>query len=187
MNYVHQNEPWFPSLDAALLGCPFEIPKLVSERLSLIEVPYWSFDEDELLGQLVIATARANDAIAIFQELAELRFPIERIVHVAAYEWDDYASMAANNTSAFNFRPKVGKEHEISNHALGVAIDINPRLNPFWGRNGVMLPTNGVHDPSLPGTILPDSAVVRLFKERGWIWGAEWISVKDYQHFEKPL
>ena len=26
----------------------------------------------------------------------------------------------------------------------------------------------------------------RLFKRHGFVWGGDWRSLKDYQHFEKP-
>ena len=29
--------------------------------------------------------------------------------------------------------------------------------------------------------------LVREFKIRGWSWGGDWRSVKDYQHFEKKI
>jgi hypothetical protein len=27
--------------------------------------------------------------------------------------------------------------------------------------------------------------VVRIFTDRGWRWGGDWHTPKDYQHFEK--
>ena len=29
--------------------------------------------------------------------------------------------------------------------------------------------------------------VVNYFKSKGWEWGGDWTSLKDYQHFEKDL
>jgi hypothetical protein len=37
------------------------------------------------------------------------------------------------------------------------------------------------------GTIEPDSKIVKAFKERGWTWGGDWKSLKDYQHFQKNI
>jgi hypothetical protein len=46
-------------------------------------------------------------------------------------------------------------------------------------------PEGAVYDPARPGTITGDSFIVKFLKERGWTWGGDWTSLKDYQHFEK--
>jgi hypothetical protein len=35
------------------------------------------------------------------------------------------------------------------------------------------------------GCLTADSFIVRFLKDRGWTWGGNWASLKDYQHFEK--
>ena len=45
-------------------------------------------------------------------------------------KWCDLRSMQANNCSAFNYRSMIHKT-KLSYHALGLAVDINPMLNPF--------------------------------------------------------
>ena len=37
------------------------------------------------------------------------------------------------------------------------------------------------------GTITADSEVVKILKKRGWKWGGDYKSLKDYQHFDKIL
>ena len=37
------------------------------------------------------------------------------------------------------------------------------------------------------GTITAASDIVRIFKSKGWTWGGDWTSLKDYQHFQKNL
>ena len=59
------------------------------------------------------------------------RFPIERIQLVDDFGADDAASMAANNTSAFNCRNIDGRPGVWSEHSYGWAIDINPVQNPW--------------------------------------------------------
>jgi hypothetical protein len=49
---------------------------------------------------------------------------------VVRYGGDDFRSIEADNTSAFNCRPATGSTHW-SQHAYGRAIDVNPIENPW--------------------------------------------------------
>ena len=171
------------TLDEALTGK--DIPEDIRKTLALITVPYVSFDGTYQSGELVVHHDCAPDLQEIFAELCAHGFPIEKIVPVNAYDWDDNASMADNNSSAFNYR-FIACTDRLSNHSFGRAIDINPKLNPYTQRDGVVVPEGATHDPSVSGTITADSIVVQLFKERGWTWGGDWIDNRDWQHFEKP-
>jgi hypothetical protein len=99
------------------------------------------------------------------------------------FAWNDDRSMEANNTSGFNYRA-ITDGKKISNHALGRAIDINPLLNPYI-RGEEVRPAGAIYDPTQAGTLVESSTIVRFMKERGWTWGGDWTSLKDYQHFEK--
>jgi len=169
------------TLEQALSGK--EIPQHIKENLVLIDVEYWSFDAREKMGQLVIHRELAAEVEAIFAEIAAARFPIEKIIPVAAYDWSDDASMEDNNSSAFNYRNIVGGEN-LSQHAYGRAIDINPRQNPYV-KGDIVLPQNAVYAPDVPGTIVSEDIVVSVFLKRGWDWGGNWQRLKDWQHFEK--
>ena len=98
--------------------------------------------------------------------------------------------MAANNTSAFNYRQISGSSGKLSLHAYGVAVDINPRQNPYV-RGKTVLPAAGSEFLDRrrlqPGMIQAGDVVYQAFVKRGWRWGGDWTSLKDYQHFEKPL
>ena len=76
----------------------------------------------------------------------------------------------------------------MSNHAYGLAIDLNPKVNPYV-KNDLVLPTNGLayvnRDQHVLGIIKKNDAVYQLFTSHGWTWGGDWTSLKDYQHFEK--
>jgi hypothetical protein len=121
--------------------------------------------------------------VEIFEELFLAGFPIEKVKPIIHYKWSDSASMADNNTSAFNYR-KSTASNRLSLHAYGRAIDINPRQNPYIYRE-IILPEGGTFEPSAPGTITETSQIVRLFEEKGWRWGGRWKRPKDFQHFEK--
>jgi hypothetical protein len=81
-------------------------------------------------GELVVHHSVAREVVSIFARLFELGFAIERLERVDHYAGDDALSMAANNSSAFNFRRIEGTEL-LSQHALGLAIDLNPVQNPW--------------------------------------------------------
>jgi len=160
-----------------------EIPEGVRTELMLIDVPHLSFDGTLQQGQLVVHKAVADEVQEIFYKLLEMRFPIQQIVPISRYGWDDNASMAANNTSAFNCRFIYGM-NKLSNHSYGRAIDLNPMLNPYMQIDGVSVPPGVVYDPSKPGTVTEE--IVGLFESYGWQWGGHWQERTDYQHFEKP-
>jgi len=170
------------SLDEALAGK--EIPDEIRKSLTLVSVPYFSFGGEVCEGQLVVHTEVAEEVQEIFKKLFEMQFPIEQVTPVVAYAWDDDASMADNNTSAFNYRPIYGT-NRLSNHSYGRAIDINPIQNPYHWRDEIVMPPGAQYDPTKPGTITPEIASV--FKSYGWQWGGDWEKRKDWQHFEKLL
>ena len=105
------------------------------------------------------------------------------------YDNSDELSVEDNNTSAFNFR-MITNGSTPSNHAYGLAIDINPKINPYVYANKV-LPANGEdytdRGQEIPGMITAESEVCEIFKKYGWSWGGDWNQPKDYQHFEKNI
>ena len=173
------------SLEEAIEG--IKVPEEIQGNLALVSVSYLSFDNEVHTGQLVIHKDLAGDVVEIFSELLEIRFPIERVVPVVVYRWDDSRSMNANNSSALNIRFINDGTGRYSLHSYGWCIDLNPMQNPCIGRDGSIDPPHAAHDPAVPGTITADSRVVAIFEKRGWIWGGKWTSLKDYMHFEKRL
>lgn len=169
------------TLDEALAGS-LAPPEILANQ-TLIEVPFIDFGGQEQLGQIVVARDVAGDVAEIFAEIHG--FPIAQMTPLVAFGWSDDASMEANNCSGFNYRRKVGKT-ELSAHALGHAVDLNPLLNPYI-RGDLTLPLGAVYDTARHGTLLGDAFVVRAFEKRAWEWGGRWTSLLDYHHFEKPL
>jgi len=115
------------------------------------------------------------------------------MVLVDEYNADDNTSMAANNTSSFNFRLVPGSTH-LSKHALGLAIDINPLYNPYIQYNEnetIILPEEGIPyaDRTLncPYYINEDDLCYQAFTKLGFTWGGFWKTDPDYQHFQKTL
>ena len=161
-------------------GCPVRI-----RELRLLTLNYWGFDHRAHQGQLVVNERQARAVLRAMRAIYTARFPIRRMRPVEAYGSNDDRSMAADNTSAFNCRRIPGSE-SWSEHARGLAIDINPLENPEI-RNGRVLPPAGAvfadRSRSERGMIHAGDAVVRAFAAIGWKWGGYWHSPKDYQHF----
>jgi hypothetical protein len=148
-------------------------------------VPYVGFDGGEHTGALVVAADWAERLVGVFGQLHDTGYPIERMEPVDAYGGSDDASMAVNNTSAFNCRPVTGGTGW-SRHAYGTAIDINPRQNPYLLGDQVLPPEGRdfVDRVAGPGVILAGDVVVQAFVAIGWQWGGDWSSPTDYQHFD---
>jgi D-alanyl-D-alanine carboxypeptidase len=107
-------------------NCPVQ-----ADDLRLVKVPYLDFDGTSKTGDLVVHRTIAQEVSAIFTELYRLRFPIDKIRLIDEYGASDDAAIADNNTSAFNCRPITGLTGQFSKHSYGIAIDINPFLNPY--------------------------------------------------------
>lgn len=163
------------------------------EELCYISVLYWGFDDQTHTGEMIVNRAIAEDVVEIFRELYEAKYPIERMVLIDEYDADDNASMAENNSSAFNYRVIEGTDR-ISLHGYGLAIDINPLYNPYiHNLNGkqVVTPVEGAlyEDRTLecPYYIREGDVCYQAFIKRGFTWGGEWKNNKDYQHFQKKI
>jgi len=171
------------TLDQALLD--LQIPENIKSTLAIINIDYYGFDSLTHRGQLVISDKLKTEVIEIFDSLKKIKYPIEKIIPIVNYSWSDSLSMADNNTSCFNYRNIKGYQL-LSDHAYGKAIDINPIQNPFISyKTRVSQPFQAEYDTAIQGTILKNSIVVNLFKEKGWKWGGDWKYSKDYQHFYK--
>jgi hypothetical protein len=161
-------------------GCP--VPP---EQLRTIRLTYWGFDARAHEGALIVRDRVANDVVKVFRRLYAAQFPIRRMRLMSAYRGSDDASMAADNTSAFNCRFVKGTTRW-SMHAYGEAIDVNTVENPYVQGSRVSPPSGRRYlDRSnpRPGMAVEGGVLVRAFDAVGWRWGGRWTSSKDYQHF----
>ena len=160
------------------------------QQLQVVRFPYVDFDgkrhED---GEIMVMAAVAPQVKAIFEELFKRRFPLAQARLMEHYQGNDDASMADNNTSAFNDRPITGGK-AISLHAYGLAIDINPLQNPYvqrdaQGRLEYSPPAGQAFAQRTAERQGGSEQVVELFAQHGFlIWGGDWKKPIDYQHFQ---
>ncbi len=163
------------------------------DELRYVGLMYVDFNGETQKGELICNKALAQDMVEIFYELYSNNYQLESVKLVDEYGGDDTASMLANNTSCFNYRVVEGTTR-LSNHAKGLAIDLNPFYNPYitYNQDGsVNISPKGSEayadrSGAFPYKIDESDLAYKLFKEHGFTWGGNWNSVKDYQHFERP-
>ena len=162
-------------------GCPVGL-----DQLRLLTFPHIDFDGVVQTGRVFVNADHAENIGSVFQQLFAARYPVQRIALVDEYGGDDGASMRANNTSAFNCRPVGTGSGAWSNHAFGMAVDLNPLMNPLVQGSFVDPPEGAEYLDGAdvrPGMIVAGDPAVAAFADIGWIWGRTWSSLKDYQHF----
>jgi hypothetical protein len=168
-------------------GCPVPLAKL-----RLLTVKTWGFDGQPHTGQLVVNATAAAPLQQVFQKLYALRFPIRHIQ--LSDNYGPKASQPADGdiSGSFECRQAVPSpctggtaSGHWSNHAYGLAVDINPAENPYVGCGMTRNPKRLVYANRArlrPGMVTP--AVVKAFADVGWGWGGSWSgSTKDYMHF----
>ena len=161
-------------------GCPVPL-----SGLRLLTLTHWGFDGRTHTGRLVVNADVSAPVLRVFRRLYELRYPIRRMRLVDDYGADDFRSIEADNTSAFNCRAATGSSRW-SEHAYGHAIDLNPIENPYVSGGSTFHPASVRYlDRSRrPGVIVSGDPVWKAFRSIGWGWGGDWAGfVQDYQHF----
>jgi hypothetical protein len=173
-----RGESWRP-------GCPVPL-----SDLRLLTVSHWDFEGRARVGQLVVHRDAAPRLATVFRRLYQLKFPVRHMKLADMYGPKRIRPADGDITGSFRCRRAVPSpcgsgSGNWSNHAYGLAIDVNPMENPYAG-------CGAVHDPrSAPytdrsrlrkGMVTP--AVVRAFASVGWEWGGSWSGdTKDYMHF----
>ena len=170
---VAERSTWHP-------GCPVGL-----EDLRYLTVTFWGFDGAHHRGELLVHADAADAMVEVFRRLHEARYPIEEMRVVNALDLLAPPTGDGNDTTAFVCRSATASGRW-SEHAHGLAIDVNPFLNPYV-RDDLVVPelASAYTDRGRqsPGVIHDDDAVVQAFAAIGWSWGGDWNSLKDYQHF----
>ncbi len=171
-------------------ACPISLG-----RLREVQVSYYTFKGTIHHGSLVVLDVVAPYVQKIFKALFKKKFPFDHIKPIDFYQGNDDASMEANNSSAFNYRPIAGTS-TLSLHSYGIAIDINPIQNPFV-KNAQKHPEKSCSilevwpsgGPAFlnrarlkAGMVEP---IVDIFYKHGFrSWGGHWETPIDLHHFE---
>lgn len=157
------------------------------DELRYLTVFHYDYEGNIRKGELVCNKAIARDLLLIFRALFSRAYPINSIRLVDDFDASDEVSMQANNTSCFNYRTVAGSK-TLSKHAKGMAIDINPLENPYV-KGSFIQPSTATdyvdRNKDFPHKIDENDFCKEVFESFGFQWGGNWLTVKDYQHFEK--
>jgi hypothetical protein len=160
--------------------CPVGVADLAWLRLA-----FWGFDDARHTGELLVNAAVADDLVSVFRRLYRARFPLEEMTITTRADQEAPPTGDGNATTVFDCRPTTGGT-SYSQHAYGLAIDVNSFQNPYV-KGDLVLPelASSYLDRARvrPGMIVPGDPVVRAFASIGWAWGGDWRTLKDYQHF----
>lgn len=166
------------------------------DELRYLKMLHINFDGNYQVGEMIVNEDVAGDVLEIFEILCAEGYEIYSMYLIDDF-WagdpddSDWYSIDANNTSCFCYRTATGLGN-LSKHALGKAIDINPQQNPY-----VTYDSDGdahySHDNASSYVydrydgehmITTSDRAYDLFTDYGWTWGGSWSSPKDYQHFQ---
>ena len=174
--------------------------------LVYLTIPYYGDDgEYHNDGEMVVNIKLADEVLTIFHELYQIKYPIHKMVLVDDYGADDWKSIDDNNTSAFNYRGVNGTDPSpgnLSNHAKGLCIDVNPLVNPYisgyWSgspdtshddrymyRELDELDEHGWSEMDKKMRIAEDTEIYKIFTKYGWRWLNKTGNDADTQHFDK--
>jgi hypothetical protein len=168
-------------------GCPTSL-----SDLRVLTVTYRGFDGHNHRGQVVTNKAAAPKLATVFHRLYALHFRIHHMSIRETYGANGKPSKEPDPTGSFECRDAVpspcsggNSTGSWSNHAYGLAIDINPVENPYVGCGQSRDPlAQSYRDRSRHRPGMVTAAVVRAFRSVGWGWGGSWSGgTKDYMHF----
>jgi hypothetical protein len=157
------------------------------DDLRLLTMSFHGFDGRAHTGQLIVNASVADDVVHVFRTLFRVRFPIEEMRIVTTADLEAPPTGDGNDTAAFVCRA-TRRQTTWSAHAYGLAIDLNPFMNPYHSGDLVLPELASAYlDRSWhrPGMVLPGDAVTRAFASVGWTWGGDFRSVQDLMHFSE--
>jgi hypothetical protein len=172
---ARMGETWSPACPVAL------------GDLRYVTVAFRGFDGAPHTGELVVAASVADDVVSVFRQLYAADFPIEQMRLIGDADLGIPPTGDGNNTASYMCRAARGQT-TWSQHAYGLAIDVNPFHNPMAKGDLVLPELAGAYaDRTVlrPGMHALDGPAVRAFAGIGWQWGGDWRSSKDWMHFSR--
>ena len=174
-----------------------ENPNVALSDLRYLKMLHYNFEHQIQVGEMIVNHSICVDVLAIFQQLFEAEYEIQSMYLIDNYwtgdgDSTDTASIDVNNTSCFNYREITGGGN-LSAHAYGCAIDINPQQNPYvWFENGEKRWTHSNASDYIENRDRGDAHIIvqgdfcyNLFTQYGFSWGGNWSNPIDYQHFAR--
>lgn len=184
-----------PAIFNRIYGKSYKVgAKIDTTDLRYLHLLHYNLKGEIRKGEIICNKYISKDLTEIFKALYDAKYPIESLVLIDEFDANDERSMSANNSSCFCYRAINNGSGKLSAHSQGLAVDINPKYNPCVRmRDGELQvePANGINyvdrSKAFPYKIDEKDLAYRLFTQHGFTWGGKWTSLKDYQHFEKPI
>jgi len=133
-------------------------------------------------GSIVVNKRIARPTQRAFLALYRMRFRLQGMSPMSVNA--PWITDMSTVTSGYNCRRVAGSK-TLSQHAYGLAIDVNPVQNPMI-RGTYIDPALGngflARAPYRRG-MMHAAGAVRAFTSNGFHWGGRWNSLKDYMHF----
>ena len=168
-------------------GCPVGL-----SDLRLLTVTTRGFDRRSHTGQLIVNKKAAQPLSTVFRKLYDLHYPIRHMSIASVYGPKEQWPKDGDTSGSFECRQAVpspcsggNANGSWSNHAYGMAVDINPVENPYVGCGMSRDPkAQSYRDRSRHRPGMVTARVRRAFGSIGWGWGGSWTgNTKDYMHF----
>ena len=168
-------------------GCPVGL-----SGLRVLTVTHWGFDGRRHTGRLVVNASAVGPLARVFRTLYRLHFPIRHLRLADMYGPVRARPPDGDVSGSFSCRQAVPSPctggtgtGSWSMHAYGLAVDLNPRENPYVGCGQSRDPaTRPFFDRSRHRRGMVTTRVVEAFRSIGWGWGGSWAGdTKDYMHF----
>lgn len=176
--------------------------------LIYIKMLHYNYNNEIVVGEMIVNKVILEEIKQIFKELFNIKYQINSMKLIDDF-WiendaikTDRNSIINNNSSCFCYR-KISKTEKLSNHAFGIAIDINPLDNPYTPikKDGSFDESNLTHyEKSIlinreekakknPHIITLNDNICKIFKKYGFECGGIWPlkyknKARDWQHFE---
>ncbi|WP_226646454.1 M15 family metallopeptidase [Microbulbifer variabilis] len=176
------------------IGCE-RLKKVVFEFYPLAEERS-SETEAKNKGALIVLDVVADNVLALFNELYQRQFPIKSAIPIEYFSKKERKTEDMNNSLAFDSRP-ITDGSKWSEHAYGVAIDINPLQNPYLyidqSSKAIVVPEDAKegylnrakYRVGKPLRVGMSEDVATVFAKHGFaIWGGDWNIPIDYMHFQ---
>lgn len=170
---VLRRSTWHPA-------CP--VP---ASQLRYLTLTFWGFDDRPHTGEMIVNASVARTIVTVFRKLFEERFPIEEMRVTSDRDLNAPPTGDGNNTASFVCRPVV-RETTWSQHAYGLAVDVDPFQNPYVSGDAIVPERASAYADrnwKRRGMILPGDVVTQAFGAAGWGWGGQWNTLKDWMHF----
>jgi hypothetical protein len=166
-------------------GCPVGLGDL-----RVLTVTHRGFDKHNHTGQMIVNRKAASGLAKVFHRLYVIHFPVRHMTLQGVY--GPKSKQVEDPTGSFECRQAVPSPctggsgtGSWSNHAYGLAVDLNPTENPYVGCGMSRDPTaQSYRDRSRHRPGMVTAQVRSAFASIGWGWGGSWTGdTKDYMHF----